>query len=67
MPPRSIVVGVLLGTLAGVVLFRRRAARRERVEIYFADGSLVTLTEGSPDGERLLAPARAILAAARRE
>ena len=65
MPPRSVVVGVLVGTLAGIVFFRRRAASRERVEIYFDDGSLVTLNAGSPEGERMLAPARAILAAAR--
>ena len=38
---------------------------RERVELYFGDGSLMTLSAGSPEAERLLAQARELLAAAR--
>ena len=54
---RNFLTGFLLaaGSAAGTVLYRRRAARRrERVELYFGDGSMVSLTEGSPEAERLL-------------
>ena len=46
MPPRKLVTGMLLaaGSLAGSVLFRRRAARRrERVDLYAEDGSMQSL------------------------
>ena len=68
MRRRSFLTGFLLaaGSAAGAVLYRRRAARRrERVELYFGDGSMVSLTDGSPDADRLLGPARELLAAAR--
>jgi hypothetical protein len=66
MPRRSVLTGVLLGagTVMGAVLFRRRAARRrERVDLYFDDGSMVSLPEGTPDAERLLPLARDVLRA----
>jgi hypothetical protein len=66
---RSFLTGFLLaaGSVAGTVLYRRRAARRrERVELYYADGSMVSLTEGPEDADRLLGQARELLAAARR-
>jgi hypothetical protein len=59
------VVVAALGSAAGVVLLRRRTARRERIELYFEDGSLVALTQGSDDAEPLLVHARELLAAAR--
>jgi hypothetical protein len=65
---RSFLTGFLLaaGSAAGTVLYRRRAARRrERVELYFADGSMVSLTEGPGDAERLLGHAHELLATAR--
>ena len=68
MPRRRLLTGFLLGagSLAGTVLYRRRAARRrERVDLYYEDGSMVSLTEGSPDAERLLPLARDVLDAAR--
>ncbi len=68
MQRRKLWTGLLLGagSLAGSVLLRRRAARRrERVDLYFEDGSMVSLTEGQLDAERLLPPAREVLAAAR--
>jgi hypothetical protein len=68
MPPRKVWTGLLLGagSLAGSLMLRRRAARRrERVDLYFEDGSMVSLAEGQLDAERLLPPARAVLAAAR--
>jgi hypothetical protein len=66
MPRRSVLTGVLLGagSVIGVVLFRRRASRhRERVDLYFDDGSMVSLPEGTPDAERLLPLARDVLRA----
>jgi hypothetical protein len=68
MPRRKLWTGLLLGagSIAGSLLVRRRAARRrERVDLYFEDGSMVSLAEGQLDAERLLPPARDVLAAAR--
>jgi hypothetical protein len=67
MPRRSLLAGVLLGagSVVGTVLVRRRAARRrERVDLYFDDGSMVSLPETSPDALRLLPLAREVLRAA---
>jgi hypothetical protein len=68
MPRRKLLTGLLLGagSLAGSVLYRRRAARRrERVDLYFDDGSMISLTEGNLDAERLLPIAREALRASR--
>jgi hypothetical protein len=68
MKSRSVLTGVLVaaGSAATAIVFRRRAARqRERAELYFADGSMVFLSDGSPGAERLLAHARELLSAAR--
>ena len=68
MRSRSFLTGVLLAiaSAVGALLFRRRAARRrERVELYFGDGTMVSLTDGSPGADRLLAHARELLASAR--
>jgi len=62
---RALAVGAAIGSAAAAVLVRRRARARDRVEVYFDDGSLATFTQGEPDAERLLAQARALLAAAR--
>jgi hypothetical protein len=46
---RALAVGAAIGSAAGAVLLRRRAGRRrDRVELYFDDGSLVTFAQGSP-------------------
>ena len=68
MRGRSFVTGLVVaaGSAAGAIALGRRAARRrERVELYFGDGTLLTLSGGSPEAERLLAQARDLLAAAR--
>jgi hypothetical protein len=53
---------VVLGTLAGTVMYRRRSARRlERVELYAPDGSMVSLPDGSADSERMVALAHEVL------
>jgi hypothetical protein len=50
-----LVVGPLL------YLARRRDERRERIHLYYDDGSMLTLEHGTPEAERLLAIARAAL------
>jgi hypothetical protein len=61
----SFVTGLLVAAGA-VVLFRRRgAARRERVDLYYEDGSMISLEGRSPETERLLGLAREALAVAR--
>ena len=69
MPPHRLLSGVLLaaGSLAGSVLYRRRAARqRERVDVYAEDGSMASIADGAPEAERLLSVARELIAAAGR-
>ena len=62
----ALAVGAAIGSAAGAVLLRRRAGRsRDRVELYFDDGSLVTFAQGSPEAVPLLLYARELLAAAR--
>ena len=59
--------GFASGLVAGSVLYRRTVARRrERVDIYFQNGSMITFDDGSPEADTLLPIARAALSAARR-
>ena len=50
----------LLLLVGGPVLYlsRRRVEHRERVHLYYDDGSMVTLERGAPEAEQLLAVAR---------
>ncbi len=50
---------------AAVLVRRRVSGSRERVELYYEDGSMTSLEDGSPDAERLLAFARDALDAVR--
>ena len=51
---------------AGLVVYRRRfAARRERNDLYYEDGSLVTLEQGSDGADSMLSSAADVLRAAR--
>jgi hypothetical protein len=60
------ILGAALGSAAGAVLLRRRTAgRRERLDLYFDDGSLVVFAQGTDEAEPLLVHARELLAAAR--
>ena len=59
--------GLVIGAFAAIALARRTGARRrERVDLYYADGSMVSLGDGSPDAERLLSLGREALTAAQR-
>jgi hypothetical protein len=60
---RALAVGAALGSAAGAIFLRRRARSRDRVELYFDDGTLLTV--GKSEAERLLSPARELLGAAR--
>ena len=53
----------LLLLVGGPILYltRRRGERRERVHLYYDDGSMVTLERGAPEAEQLLAVARSAL------
>ena len=60
------LLGFGTGLAAGSVLYRRSfGRRRERVDIYFDDGSMVSFVDGSPEADRLLPAARGILVTAR--
>src|SRR5436190_777193 len=58
---RALAVGAALGSAAGAVFLRRRARSRDRVELYFDDGSLgeliaETVREHEPEAVRLAGP-----------
>jgi hypothetical protein len=55
------LLGVAGGLLAGAAFIRRRGARQERVDLYYDDGSMVSLSNGSADAARLLPLAREII------
>ncbi len=67
MPAKGKAIGALVAaaSVAGVVLWRRSRRQRERADLYFADGSMVTFEQGSLEARRLLPVAQEILAAAR--
>ena len=60
------LAGFATGALAGTVAFRRWfGGKSERLDLYFDDGSFVTLADGSADAERLLPLAYEVFTAAR--
>ena len=67
MARRRLVLPVVIGagSFLGTVLYRRRTVRnRTRLDVYFVDGSMVSLAAGSPDADRLMPHADEVLAAA---
>jgi hypothetical protein len=68
MRSRSFLTGFLVaaGSAVGALAYRRRAGRRrDRVQLYFGDGTMVSLHDGSAGAGPLLAHARELLSAAR--
>jgi hypothetical protein len=60
------LAGFATGALVGSAAYRRWVGgSRERLDLYFDDGSFVTLADGSAEAERLLPLARQVLTAAR--
>jgi hypothetical protein len=55
---RRLVAAGLVAAPVVALVRKRREAQRERVVLFYEDGSSVTLEAGSDDGERLLALAR---------
>ena len=59
------LAGFASGALAGTAIYRRWfGGKRERLDLYFDDGSFVTFGAGSPEAARLLPLARQVLVAA---
>ena len=61
----ALILGVLGGVVAGAAFVRRRTASAERADLYYEDGSMLSLTNGSPGAARLLPLARQVLGSAR--
>ena len=60
------LAGFATGAVAGTAAYRRLfGGKGERLDLYFDDGSFVTLAEGSGEGDRLLPLAQQVLTAAR--
>ena len=54
-----------VSSLLGIGLYARRGRRQDRVDLYFADGSMVSLEGDSPQAAHLIPPAREAIRAAR--
>jgi hypothetical protein len=63
--PKALAGIAFVGAAVALFLRVRRDQARERVDLYFSDGSSVSFEPGSPTGDRLLPLARKALAAAR--
>ena len=61
----AVLLGIIGGMLAGAAFLRRQAAQRERADLYFEDGSMLSLSNGSPGAESLIPLARQIIGQAR--
>jgi hypothetical protein len=55
------ILGVVGGALVGAAFLRRQGAQRDRADLYYEDGSMLSLTNGSPGAERLLPLAREVI------
>jgi hypothetical protein len=59
-------VGFASGALAGTVAYRRVfGGARERIDVYFDDGSFVTFASRSPEAAKLAPLAQRVVAAVR--
>ena len=59
------LAGFASGAIAGTAAYRHWfGGSRERLDVYFDDGSFVTIGAGSPESARLLPLARQVLLAA---
>jgi len=60
------LLGFATGIFAGSVVLRRRFRKpRDRVEVYFDDGAMISYVEGAPEAATLLDAARDALRAVR--
>ena len=65
MARRRLLTAVTLavGSAAGSVILRKRARNASRADLYFEDGSMLSLAQGAPEADRLLPLAAEALAA----
>ena len=61
----ALLFGILVGVFVGAAFIRRRTAHAERADLYFEDGSMLSLSDGSPGAARLLPLARQIISQSR--
>jgi hypothetical protein len=61
----ALLLGLLAGLFVGAAFIRRRTVGGERADLYFEDGSMLSLSNGSPGAERLLPLARRIISTTR--
>jgi hypothetical protein len=55
------LLGVAGGMVAASAITRRRTARREHIDLYYEDGSMMSLTTSADDATQLLQLADTIL------
>jgi hypothetical protein len=61
---RLALAGIVAGGIAvGIAYERWRANRRDRLDVYYDDGSFVTYVEGFTEADELLPLARQVLTA----
>jgi hypothetical protein len=61
---RVVALGLAVSSVAGTVLMRRRRTRLQtRVDLYFEDGSMLSLGEDTTEAGAIVPTAREILAA----
>jgi hypothetical protein len=61
---RLLILGAGIGALLGVGLFGRLFRKRDRLDLYFEDGSMVSFAGGSPEAALVMPYAREALRAA---
>jgi hypothetical protein len=61
---RSVLVA-LAAAAGALAVLRRRAGAGLRVDVFYEDGSMVSLEPGAPQAERMASVAREAIAAAR--
>jgi hypothetical protein len=59
---RALALTLLVAAAAALLVRRRSVSRGEHVDLYYDDGSMVSLEAGTPRAEEMLAAAREALA-----
>lgn len=62
---RAVAWAAAAGAAAAFSVWRRRSGRRAHADLYFDDGSMVSLASGDAEADRMLAIAEDLVAAAR--
>ena len=60
----ALAFGAAIGTVLGIGLYTRFFRGDQRVDLYFEDGSMVSLAGGAPEAAKVLPYAREALRAA---